>query len=154
MTAELLRFALDTNVLVYFADDDAGSKQERARNIVARAAVRGRCILPMQTIGEFFATATRKRLVEPGSAALRARDFMRLFAVAEPVTADADAALDLAATGRLSYWDGLLLATAARAGCVALISEDMQDGATIAGVTVHNPFIGDTLPEPVAALLA
>lgn len=154
MTAERRRFALDTNILVYFVDDLFPAKQERARDIVARAAACGRCVLPLQGVGEFFTTATRKRLVEPGPAAQRARDLMHLFTVAEPVAADAGTALELAAAGRTSYWDGFLLATVARAGCVALLSEDMQDGGTLAGVVVRNPFTGDALPEPVSALLA
>jgi len=62
-------------------------------------------------------------------------------------------ALDWTTAGRLSYWDGLLRATVGRSGCTVLLSEDMQDGATIAGVTVRNPFVGDALPDAVAALL-
>ncbi len=153
MTAERERFALDTNILVYFVDDLSPSKQERARHVVARAVACGRCVLSVQSVGEFFTTATRKRLVEPGPAAQRARDLMRLFSVAEPAAADAGMALDLAAAGRSSYWDGLLLATVGRAGCAVLLSEDMQDGATLAGVTVRNPFVGDALPDAIEALL-
>jgi predicted nucleic acid-binding protein len=41
-----------------------------------------------------------------------------------------------------------------RAGCTTLLSEDMQDEAVVAGATVHNPFVGEVLPEPIAVLLA
>ena len=153
MTAERRLFALDSNVLFYTADDRAGVKQVLARDIVARAAVCGRCSLPMQSVGEFFHAITRKRIAPLEPAARRARDFLGLFSLAEPSATDVAFALDLAAAGRTSYWDGLLLATVARAGCTVLLSEDMQDGATIAGVTVRNPFVGDALPDAVAALL-
>jgi predicted nucleic acid-binding protein len=64
-----------------------------------------------------------------------------------------ETALEAAGAERLSYWDAVLLATLARAGCTTLLSEDMQDGATAAGVLVRNPFAGDELPEAVARLL-
>ena len=62
-------------------------------------------------------------------------------------------ALTVAQQGRSSFWDGMLIATAIRAGCSFLLSEDMHDGARFDGITVLNPFLGDELPEPVAALL-
>lgn len=40
----------------------------------------------------------------------------------------------------LSFWDALLWATVRRAGVGLLISEDFQDGRTIEGVRVINPF--------------
>jgi predicted nucleic acid-binding protein len=147
------RFALDTNVLVYVVDDGAKGKQERARDVFTRAASNPRCVLAMQCVGEFYAAATRKRLVAPDAAAHRARDLMRLFPTVDPVASDAEAALDAAAAGRFSYWDALLLTTLGRVGCTALLSEDMQDGAGLAGVTVLNPFVGGALHERIAMLL-
>ena len=126
------RFALDTNVLVYVVDDGAKDKQERARDVFTRAAANPDCVLAMQCVGEFYAAATRRRLVAPDAAAHRARDLMRLFPTVDPVAADAEAALDAATAGRFSY---------------------MQDGAGLAGVTVLNPFVGETLPERIATLL-
>jgi predicted nucleic acid-binding protein len=67
---------------------------------------------------------------------------------------EARAALAEAAAGRFSYWDALLLATLGRAGCSVLLSEDMADGARLAGVTVRDPFAADTLPDEIEALLA
>ena len=43
-------------------------------------------------------------------------------------------------SGRLSYWDALMLASARTAGCTVMISEDMQDGAHLFGLEVINPF--------------
>src|ERR1700746_266458 len=48
------------------------------------------------------------------------------------------------AAERMSCWDGLLLATAREAGCaailVAILTEDLADGAELGGVRIHNPF--------------
>jgi predicted nucleic acid-binding protein len=41
---------------------------------------------------------------------------------------------------RISYWDGLIVAAARRGGCETLLTEDLSDGAIIAGVRVENPF--------------
>ena len=72
------------------------------------------------------------------------------------VTADPGAlftALEFTVGDRFSWWDALLMATAERHGCDILLSEDMQDGARLGGLTVLDPFVGDGLPGPVAELL-
>lgn len=148
------RFALDTNVLVYLFDDTEPDRQARARLVAERAVHGGRCVLSLQSVGELHTALRRRRLVPPAALTRTVRDVVSLFPLLGIEPGDAWQALEGATTGRLSYWDGLLRATVGRAGCTVLLSEDMQDGATIAGVTVHNPFVGDALPEPVAALLA
>lgn len=40
----------------------------------------------------------------------------------------------------LSFLDALILQAAHRSGCVHLLTEDLNDGALIAGVRVVNPF--------------
>ena len=40
----------------------------------------------------------------------------------------------------LSFWDSLIVAAAASAHCTQLLTEDLQPGQTIRGVTVRNPF--------------
>ena len=40
----------------------------------------------------------------------------------------------------LSFWDAMLWATAKRAGCRMLFSEDLQDGRRLDGVLFVNPF--------------
>jgi predicted nucleic acid-binding protein len=42
--------------------------------------------------------------------------------------------------GRASYWDALLVATAAEAGCAVILTEDLAHGSTLGGVAIHNPF--------------
>lgn len=148
------RFALDTNVLVYLFDDADPERRRRAWLVVDQAARCGRCVLSLQSVGELYTALRRRRLVPPATLAQSVRDVVLLFPLLGIEPGDTGEALEWAAAGRLSYWDGLLRATVSRSGCTVLLSEDMQDGATIAGVTVHNPFVGDTLPDAVAALLA
>lgn len=49
-------------------------------------------------------------------------------------------AIDLCRLHELSFWDALVVRSASAAGCGRLLSEDMQDGQTIDGVRIENPF--------------
>lgn len=152
MTGE--RFGLDTNVLVYMVDTSDAGRRDRAISIVRAAAASGRCSLSLQNIGEFYVVVTRKGHMPPVRAAAQARDWTRLFRIVEPNAADIQLALGAASSGRLSYWDALLLATLSRSGCSTLLSEDMQDGSMLEGVTVRDPFKGDDLPGDIGSILS
>jgi predicted nucleic acid-binding protein len=148
----MTRFSLDSNVLIYAADGRAGLRHARALHVLILAARRD-CLLTLQALGEFFRVSTRKRIVARHDAAAQVRD---LLAILPTAAADADAfttALAGAEQGRSSFWDGLLVATAARAGCTYLLTENMQNGARVDGVTILDPFVEEELPESVAELL-
>lgn len=150
MNAE--RFSLDTNVLVYAADRDAGERHGRACEILERSA-RRRCTLTVQSLAEFFHATTREGVVPRPQAAAQVRDWLELFPT---VGADAEAlrtALKAVEGGRFSFWDAMLLATAAAAGCKVVLSEDMREGAEIAGAVVRNPFAGAAFSPEVASIL-
>ena len=150
MTAE--RFSLDTNVLVYAADRDAGKRHDRACEVVERSARRP-CVLTLQALAEFFHAATRNGILPKQEAAAQVRDWLELFPT---VAADADAlrtALNVVEDGSFAFWDALLLAAAAGAGCKAVLSEDMNDGARLGDTVVRNPFTESGYSAAVAALL-
>jgi predicted nucleic acid-binding protein len=147
------RFTIDTNILVYALDRNAGHRHMLASRIIAQAVLRD-CWLTLQSISEFYAAVIRKRLVSRPEAAAQAHDWLDLFRTA-PVSADAvRAALASADAGRASYWDALLVATAAEAGCTAILTEDLSDGSILHGVRVLNPFAGTTLAPEAESLLA
>ena len=50
------------------------------------------------------------------------------------------AAIELSARATLSFWDALVIVAAARSGAKRIYTEDLQDGQTILGVEVVNPF--------------
>lgn len=145
-------FTLDTNILVYSIDRRAGARHETAKAILSRAAL-ARCHLTLQAISEFYAVVTRKGVVPPIEARQIAEAMMDVFPVCAASEAAVRAALGLAASGRAAYWDALLLATAAEAGCTAMLTEDMADGMTLAGVRVINPFAGAGLGAATETLL-
>src|SRR5258708_4080002 len=133
------RFTLDTNLLVYSVDNTATTKQPLAAQIVLSAA-RLDCWLTLQSVSEFYAAVTRKRIIPVPVAAARANDWLTAFRCAAVSATCIRAALADAAAARASYWDALLVATAAEAGCTLILTEDLADGTTLGGVAIHNPF--------------
>jgi predicted nucleic acid-binding protein len=88
---------------------------------------------------EFFVAATRKLGVSP----LAAKGVLKTFSVFETVqvsTALIHEAVDCSIVNQLSFWDSLILAAAASAGCTTIFSEDLNPGQAILGVKVQNPF--------------
>ena len=54
------RILIDTNILVYAYDQDAGAKHIKAQEVVARLWREGNGVLSTQVLAEFFVTITRK----------------------------------------------------------------------------------------------
>lgn len=137
-----VRFSLDTNILVYAVDVDAGERHERSKQLMAQAARRD-CVLTVQALAEFFHVTTRKNLLELSRASAFVHDWLHVFQVASADDTALVDAMDAVEEHRLSFWDAMLWATARRTGCAAILSEDMQDGRRLSGVTFINPFAAD-----------
>ncbi len=150
MSAE--RFTLDTNILVYGIDTLAGPRQDLARRILELSPAR-ECWLTLQAISEFYAVATRKRMMPAEEAAAQASDWLELYPVLPASASAMRAALAAASQGRASYWDALLAATAFEGGCAAILSEDMQDSTVLGGLRIVNPFHGTALAPQARDLL-
>ena len=75
------RFSLDTNILVYAIDLDAGERREQSKEIVGRAA-QCDCVLTVQALAEFFHVTTRKRWLDPTRARAYVNDWLDVFPVA------------------------------------------------------------------------
>ena len=134
------RSFVDTNVWVYAVDTDEPAKQVLARAVLDPSDGSS-LVVSAQVLGEFYVTVTRKfgrRVTEDAAASMVER--MRQLPV---VAIDADlvaAAISGTRAWQLSYWDALIVAAAAAAGCSRVLTEDLADGATYGGVRVENPF--------------
>jgi len=129
----------DTNILFYAWDARAGERHKQAQAIVDALAVR-ESLITLQSLNEFYRAITRKSLLAAQDAK-NAVDTMRSnFQIIPATEEDTVSAIDVHREHRISFWDALLWATARRAGCRVLLSEDMQDGRTLGGVTFRNPF--------------
>jgi predicted nucleic acid-binding protein len=145
------RFSLDTNILVYAVDRDAGERHERSKELMGKAA-RCDCVLTVQALAEFFHAATRKNMLEPDLASAFVRDWLDVFRVTSADEASLVDAMDAVGEHRLSFWDAMLWATARQTGCSAILTEDMQDGRRLSGIEFINPF-GTDAAARLSALL-
>jgi predicted nucleic acid-binding protein len=146
-------FTLDTNVLVYSVDRTAGIRHLIAKDVVLRAALLP-CWLTLQSASEFYVVVTRKSVMLPSEARSITGAMIDLFRTAAPSEGAVHKALAHAASRRASYWDALLIATAAEAGCTAILTEDLADATTLEGVRVINPFGERGLSPEAEALLS
>jgi predicted nucleic acid-binding protein len=133
------RFTLDSNILVYSFDLTDPIRHALALQIVHRS-LDADCWLTLQSLSEFYSATTRKRMLSPAEAADQITDWLVAFPCAAVSPRAIRAALSAAVAGRASYWDALLIATAAEAGCNVALTEDMADGSVVGGVQIHNPF--------------
>lgn len=134
--------SLDTNILVYVSDDDEPAKQAVASQLLGALNAR-RQPLGLQVIGELANVLRRKLGHPPWAAAQHARNVLHAFDIFPATETAAEEALSLMASGRLSYWDALLLSSAREIGVKVLLSEDMQDGFKFGTIEVVNPFASD-----------
>ena len=133
------RFTLDTNILVCSMDARDARKQAQALAIL-KASLRLDCPLALQAIGEFHAAAMRKLRLSAVSARERSLALLKSFEVFAHSASAIRTALDASCEGNFSFWDAVLLASAAESGCSVLFSEDMHDGARLGSIVVRNPF--------------
>ena len=109
--------------------------------MLSEAIAEGTGVLSAQVLGEFFNTVTWKI---PNRIPVEvAEEAVDLFATLPVVALDLGIVQRAITTSRryqISYWDGLIIAAAERAGCTRLISEDLNAGQSYNGVMAVNPF--------------
>jgi len=135
-------YFVDTNILVYAYDNSAGQKHQFAEQFLGQFWENGNGCLSIQVLQEFYVSVTRK-IIYPLDH-FTARQIVsnlthwRLFI---PEGNDLLLAIDLQQSYRISFWDALVVHSAARLGCKQLFSEDLSHGEIYGGVQVTNPFL-------------
>ena len=133
-----MRFSLDTNVLFY--SFRSGTDRSRTADRILFAALGLDCVLTNQALGEFM-NAVRAKLPERVAPAREVvSGWSLVFQVAPTSTDQLIQASALAERHRLQFWDSLMIVVAGAAGAEWLLTEEMHDGATYAGVRLLNPF--------------
>jgi predicted nucleic acid-binding protein len=139
------RVFIDTNVIVYADDLDAGAKRERAREVLQQVLIDGNGVVSTQVLQEFFVAATRKLGVAPEIARRKVELLARLDVVTIEPSLILDA-IDLHRLHPISFWDALIVQSAVASGCRRLLTEDLQSGRNIGGVQIENPFVSAGKP--------
>jgi predicted nucleic acid-binding protein len=130
----------DTNVLLYLLSDDS-RKAGRAEEILSLGGV-----VSVQVLNEFAAAALGKKMLD--FAELRENlGTIRTACTVKTVDLEThELGLILAERYRFSVYDSMIVASALRAGCTILYSEDFQHGQTIERLTIRDPFADPALP--------
>ena len=134
---------LDTNIFVYYIDSSTELKQRRdvARKLVTSHIREESGVISIQVLQEFFQVATRK--IETPISIEDALEYMQYMSILQIVAPDFDmvvAAARLHQKYSLSFWDALIVQAARTADCTQIVTEDLQDGFRIDGLTIRNPF--------------
>ena len=125
---------IDTNVLVYA--QGAGPKSDTARQVILAGGV-----VSVQVMNEFATVLRRKFRLEWDLIADALADAREALGPVRPIDVDIHLhAVDLARAHDFSFHDSLIVASALAAGCDTLLTEDLQAGRRIAGLTIVNPF--------------
>jgi len=138
MSAE--RFSLDANVFFYAIDANEPERHRRAVDVIERAALEHDCLIAVQAYAEFFAAATRKGKMSVEEAGAQIADWQTLFITVYPKPGHLAQAIAAVGQHNLSFWDAMLWSVVKDAGATVLLSEDLQDGRELGGVTFRDPF--------------
>ena len=138
MSAE--RVFLDTNILVYAHDLDAGDRHARAKRLIGDLW-RGpsEAWLSVQVLQELYVSLLRLGMPETNVAGV-VRDHMG-WPVVQNTSELLRSAISVRGRWHVSLWDALILAAAQEAGAVTLWTEDLNDGQDYGGVVARNPLV-------------
>jgi predicted nucleic acid-binding protein len=133
---------VDTNILVYAYDVSAGRKHSLAVELMNGWWENRNGCLSTQILQEFYVSITQK-VASP----LEQRTARSLVADLShwrchiPEPGDLLHAIDKQSTYQLSFWDAMVVQSAARLGCKRLISEDLSHGQRYGEILTTNPFL-------------
>jgi predicted nucleic acid-binding protein len=131
---------IDTNILIYALDRDAGDKHVKAVNLISAYWEKNSWPwISVQVLLEMHVNLTRKGLSHVEATAV-VNDYTAWNVI--------DNNLSLFQNGliekdrwKLSLWDGMILAAARKAGVSRLITEDLSHGQDYGGILAFNPLL-------------
>ena len=131
---------MDTNIFIYSLDEHDKQKKEQSRQLLQNAIREETVVISTQVLQELYIVGTTKLKID----SILMKNILHSFENLEIVIIDTDLikeAIDVSVLNRLSFWDALIIATAERAKCEYLYTEDLNAGQIIRGVQVNNPYI-------------
>ena len=134
------RITIDSNILIYAIDKDAGDRHEQAMQLVDQAVERD-YVLTLQALCEFYTVVTRKGKIPHEDASAQIVDWQLLFPTIIANSSTLTMAMKAVDKYQLSFWDSMIWATAKQNGVDVILSEDFQHGQDIEGVLIQNPFL-------------
>lgn len=145
------RAFVDSNVLIYAHDVDAGRRREVAKGLLRDRWLARAGVLSTQVLHEFYVNVTRK--IRTPLSKVEARRVVGTYIpwCLEPEATDVHEAFRIEDEAGISFWDALIVTAAARSGAARVLSEDLNPGQVLSGVTVVNPFEESAEPPSTQA---
>lgn len=133
------RTFIDSNVLLYAAQKGVDEKSARCAAWVRYLQQDGLGVSNLQVMNEVTNVLT-KRARMPPEAAFAIVDGYSIFGT-EPINQQTVAAARIIRFDTsYSWWDCVLLAAAVELQCTRFLTEDLQDGHKVRGLTIISPF--------------
>ncbi|MBI3561954.1 MAG: PIN domain-containing protein [Gammaproteobacteria bacterium] len=125
---------IDSNVILYLLSADS-TKADRAEALLSE-----RGIISVQVLNEIVSVCLRK-LKMPWEEIDDILVAVKAACDVVPITLQTHAtAIDMTKRYQLSFYDALICAAAVLAGVTLILSEDIQTGMELYGLTIKNPF--------------
>lgn len=134
------RVFVDTNVLLYIHDRNERHKAAQSLDWLRALTEQQIGQINLQVLSELTHVLLRKKWFQSANVVFSIVDDFA--ALGDSPVGWTEIALARVLHNRLSYswWDCLLLASAVELGCTHFLSEDLQDGQMIDGLTIVDPF--------------
>ena len=135
------RIFVDTNILIYAHDKDAGERYNIAKDKIKYLWQHpGFAVISIQVLQEFYVNLIRRNVSEEDSR-IAVEDYLAWDVI------DNDRSLLIEGISirekyQLSFWDALILTAAKRGHAEILWSEDFNSGQNYNGVIAMNPLTG------------
>jgi predicted nucleic acid-binding protein len=142
---------VDTNILLYAHDRDAGIKSQRSAELLRELWESETGVLSVQVLQEFYVNVTQK--IPTPIAKAKAREVVRLYGAWLQTLTPVESVLrasEISEIWQLSFWDSLIIAAAEQVSAAVVLSEDLHHGQTIGGVRIINPLLSS---EPLEQLI-
>jgi predicted nucleic acid-binding protein len=135
---------LDSNILLYLHDETDERKWRVSSHVVLELGRRSSFVVSPQVLNEYYVVATSKFGGSENRS--RYRDNVRRFrrACLAPYDPDViETAWGMQDITNYAWWDLMIIASAIKAGCRYLLTEDMMHGHELGDLTIVNPFFAD-----------
>jgi predicted nucleic acid-binding protein len=136
----MIRFALDSNVLIYAEGGNDNLRRETAHKFIG-SVVPNQILVPIQSAAETMNWLLKKGKLDAKSASAKMNWWIQRFPTQATDSGVFDGALELCTAHNQQFFDSVILAAAWAGGAQVLLSEDMHDGFKWRGVTIVNPFV-------------
>lgn len=130
---------VDTNILVYAMDRSNRKRRDRCRTLLKQLENKdAEGVISTQVLQEFYVVSTKKIGLDP----LLVKNILVSFENFEVTMIDPELireAIDCHMVNQISFWDALIVVSAASAKCEKIWTEDLNHGQMIHHVQIENP---------------